>query len=265
VPEVLRIRDLSYWYERGRTVLAGVNLTVSAGDVVVVRGSNGSGKTTLLRLAAGAARARRGAVHRAAAVGYQPQTGDDPPPKLTAADWLAAMSRIRQIRGGTQPLAVLETLGVPGDARFGSLSRGTITKVLLAAALAGEPQLVLLDEPFAPLDATARDAAVSLIKAAAAAGGAGFLISDHHGAGDLVATHVATIHEHRLTEGGRAGGQRGDAPGGLPAQRLNGRWRIVLRAPGEPARELVVPTAERDATLLGALRRGEEVRRVEEL
>jgi ABC-type multidrug transport system ATPase subunit len=260
-PEVLRVQDLTYWYERGRTVLEGVNLTVAAGDVVVVRGSNGSGKTTLLRLAAGAARARRGVVRRAAPLGYQPQTGDEPPPRMTAADWLAAMSRMRRPRGGTQPLAILEALGVVPGARFGSLSRGTITKVLMAAALAGRPQLVLLDEPFAPLDATARDVAASLIKAAAA-DGTGFLLSDHHGAGDLVATRIAAISDHRLTD---------TVPPATPAtappdgQAGRSQWRIVLRAPGDPARELVVPSDERDATLLDALQRGEEVRRVEEL
>ncbi|HEY7429734.1 MAG TPA: ATP-binding cassette domain-containing protein [Streptosporangiaceae bacterium] len=259
-PVVLSCQGVSYWYEHGRTVLQDVSLSVSAGDVVVVRGSNGSGKTTLLRLAAGAARARGGTVSRMAPVGYQPQTGDEPPPRMTSAEWLAALGRMRRARGGTQSLTVLEAFGVPPGARFGSLSRGTITKVLLAAALAGQPRLVLLDEPFAPLDATARDTAAALIKQAAA-NGAGVLLSDHHGAGDLVATHVATISDRRLT--GAA------APAGPPAadqpESLAGCWRIVVRAPGEPARELVVPAAERDATLLAALQRGEEVRRVEEL
>jgi len=258
-PEVLSFQDATFWYERGRPVLQEVNLTVSAADVVVVRGSNGSGKTTLLRLAAGVARSRRGTVRRSAPVGYQPQTGDEPPPRMTAAEWLAAMGRIRRASGGTQALAVLEALGVPPGARFGSLSRGTVTKVLLAAALAGQPRLVLLDEPFAPLDAAARDVTASLIKEAAAAG-AGFLLSDHHGAADLVATRVATISEGRLTGTAAPAGP----PAGEPAS-LAGFWRIVVRAPGDPARELVVPASERDATLLEALQRGEEVHRVEEL
>jgi energy-coupling factor transporter ATP-binding protein EcfA2 len=41
------------------------------------------------------------------------------------------------------------------------LSRGTVTKVLLAGTLSGRPGLVLLEEPFAPLDAAARDAALA--------------------------------------------------------------------------------------------------------
>jgi ABC-2 type transport system ATP-binding protein len=245
--EVLRFRDTSYWYVPGRVVLDEVNLTVRAGEVVVVRGGNGSGKTTLLRLAAGAARARLGSVERAAPLGYQPQTGDEPPPRMTAADWLAAMRRMSPLRDGTPPVAILEALGAEPGARFASLSRGTITKVLLAAALAGGPPLVLLDEPFGPLDGPAREAAASLITGAAA-GGAGVLLSDHHGAGDMVASRVVRITGHRLAD---------DPP---PA----GRWKIILRAPGGPPRELLVPTADRDATLLAALQRGEEVQRVEE-
>jgi ABC-type multidrug transport system ATPase subunit len=259
--EVLSVRDLAYWYERRQTVLEDVDLTVSAGDVVVVRGANGSGKTTLLRLAAGVARARRGTVRRAARVGYQPQTGDEPPPRMTVAEWLAAVGKMRRARDGTQALAILETLGVASGVRFSSLSRGTITKVLMAAALAGPPHLVLLDEPFAPLDAAARDTAASLIKEAAASG-AGFLLSDHHGAGDLVATRIATISGHHLTH---APPPARPAAVGLAQGSSAGYWRIVLRAPGDPVRELLVSARDRDSTLLDALRRGEEVRQVEEV
>jgi ABC-type multidrug transport system ATPase subunit len=246
-PEALCFRDASYWYLRGRTVLAGISLTVRPGEVVVVRGGNGSGKTTLLRLAAGAARARRGTVERVTPLGYQPQTGDEPPPRMTAADWLAAVRRMGQARDGTSPAAVLEALGADPGARFGSLSRGTITKVLLAAALAGRPRLVLLDEPFGPLDGGAREAAAALITQAAA-GGAAVLLSDHHGAGDVVATRSVRISGQRLAD---------EPP---PA----GRWRIILRAPGGDPRELLVATQDRDAALLAALQRGEEVHRVEE-
>jgi ABC-type multidrug transport system ATPase subunit len=77
----LCVRDVTHWYVRGATVLDGADLTVAAGEVVVVRGGNGSGKTTLLRLAAGVMRPRGGVVRSAARVGYQPQTGEEPPPR----------------------------------------------------------------------------------------------------------------------------------------------------------------------------------------
>ena len=59
----LSLRDMAYWYVAGAPVLDGADLTVTPGEVVVVRGPNGSGKTTLLRLAAGdrGPAARRGA------------------------------------------------------------------------------------------------------------------------------------------------------------------------------------------------------------
>jgi ABC-type Mn2+/Zn2+ transport system ATPase subunit len=247
----LSIRDMAYWYVTGVAVLDGADLTVAPGEVVMVRGPNGSGKTTLLRLAAGVAAPRRGVVRRVAGVGYQPQTGEEPPPRMPSSAWLAAIGRMRRDRGGTAPLDILDALGgVDAGQEMGMLSRGTVTKVLLAGALSGRPGLVLLDEPFAPLDAAARDAAAALISAAAA-GGAGVLLSDHHGAGDLVATRRVRISGRRIAE---------DAP---PVG--EGHWKLVLRAAGQPPRELRVPAALRDRTLLEALLRGEEVCRVEEV
>jgi ABC-type multidrug transport system ATPase subunit len=239
----LSVRDMTHWYVPDHTVLDGADLTVDRGEVVVVRGPNGSGKTTLLRLAAGIQTPRRGAVRRAA-VGYQPQTGEEPPPRMTASAWLAAMARMRRRTGGPAPQEILDALGGSyGGQDFGTLSRGTVTKVLLACALSGAPELVLLDEPFAPLDAAARGAVTSLIRAAAS--GAGVLLSDHHGAGDLVATRRVRISGHRIV-----------ADAG-PAE--EGEWKIILRVPGDAPRELRVPAAQRDRTLLEALLRGEEV------
>src|SRR5579863_8228885 len=96
----LTIRDLAYWYVPGSPVLDHADLTVAPGEVVMVRGPNGSGKTTLLRLAAGVAAPRRGAVRRAPGVGYQPQTGEEPPPRMPSAAWLGAVGRMRRDRGG---------------------------------------------------------------------------------------------------------------------------------------------------------------------
>ena len=85
MPTALSIRDMAYWYVAGAPVLDGADLTVAPGEVVMVRGPNGSGKTTLLRLAAGIAAPRRGAVRRTPAVGYQPQTGEEPPPRMPSS------------------------------------------------------------------------------------------------------------------------------------------------------------------------------------
>lgn len=71
------------------------------------------------------------------------------------------------------------------------------------------------------------------------------------GAGDLVATRRVRISAHRITEDIPAAG---DTP-----------WRILLRAADQQPRELRVPAAQRDRTLLEALLRGEEVCRVEEI
>lgn len=249
MPDVLCLRDLSHWYTSGAVVLDRVALTVTPGEIVVVRGGNGSGKTTLLRLAAGIIAPRGGSVSRATPVGYQPQTGEEPPPRMTVNQWLTVTGRMGGAPGPAA-LAVLGTLGGDPAAPFASLSRGSVTKVLLAAALGRRPRLLLLDEPFAALDPATRAAAATLIRDAAS-GGAGVLLSDHQGAGDLIATRRVAIREHQLV-----------AEGGPPAAQ---RWRIVLRVPGSAARELLLTAGQRDAELLAALRRGEEVHRVEEI
>jgi ABC-type multidrug transport system ATPase subunit len=250
MPDVLCLRDVSHWYTSEAVVLDRVALTVTPGEIVVVRGGNGSGKTTLLRLAAGIIAPRGGSVSRATPVGYQPQTGEEPPPRMTVTQWLTVTGRMGGIPGPEAALAVLGTLGGDPAVPFASLSRGSVTKVLLAAALARQPRLLLLDEPFAALDPAARAAAATLIREAAA-GGAGVLLSDHQGAGDLVATSRVAIREQRLVD-----------EGGPPVAQ---RWRIVLRVPGSAARELLLTAEQRDSELLAALRRGEEVHRVEEI
>jgi len=247
----LSVREVTHWYIRGQTVFDGAELSVAAGEVVMVRGPNGSGKTTLLRLAAGVQLPRRGAVHRPARVGYQPQTGEEPPPRMTTSAWLASVTGMRGHQGDLAAHDVLDALGgTDAGQEFGTLSRGTVTKVLLACALSGAPELVLLDEPFAPLDAAARGGVTALIRGAAARG-AGVLLSDHHGAGDLAADRTVRISGRRIVA--------------EPVPVQDGQWRIVLRAAGAEPRELQVPGPHRDRTLLEALLRGEEVCRVEEI
>jgi hypothetical protein len=77
------------------------------------------------------------------------------------------------------------------------------------------------------------------------------LLSDHHGAGDLVANRRVRISGQRIAEDALA--------------EADGHWKIILRAAGQSPRELLVPGAHRDRTLLEALLRGEEVCGVEEV
>jgi ABC-type multidrug transport system ATPase subunit len=160
-----------------RTVLAGVDLEVAAGSIVLLAGSNGSGKTTLLRCVAGLARHEGtvaldgrpiradGAGHRE--VGYLPQALGLPT-WATVAEVRALFGRLR----GSSEMAVELPEGFlpPLDQPIGQLSGGQRQRVAFAVALLGEPSLLLLDEPAANLDDDGRTAMVEVLEALQTAG-----------------------------------------------------------------------------------------------
>lgn len=163
-----------------RWALRGVQLELEAGEVVALLGGNGAGKTTLLRccatlasptegrvLVAGRDAAEEGAEARAA-LGY---AGDTPRlyGDLTVQENLAFAARF--FPGGRERVApLLEAVGLGPRAadRARTLSRGQAQRLAVARALAGEPRLLLLDEPFAPLDAPGRGVVAALLAQAAA-------------------------------------------------------------------------------------------------
>jgi iron(III) transport system ATP-binding protein len=151
-------------------VLAGLDLTVPAGSLTAILGPSGSGKTTLLRLLAGFDRPDRGTVRigerivdgvgvhvhpEYRRIGYVPQEGGLFPHLTVAANvgfGLSRAARRHRVDG------LLELVGLADLARRypHQLSGGQQQRVALARALAVEPEIVLLDEPFASLDANMR-------------------------------------------------------------------------------------------------------------
>jgi iron(III) transport system ATP-binding protein len=152
-------------------VLAGVDLTVPEGAFAAVLGPSGSGKTTLLRILAGFDRPDRGSVtvggvtvdddrrHMPAdrrGIGYVSQEGSLFPHLDVKAN--VAFGLTRDQRRGPRVGELLDAVGLSGlGSRFPhELSGGQQQRVALARALAIRPKIVLLDEPFASLDANLR-------------------------------------------------------------------------------------------------------------
>ncbi len=139
-----------------KLVLDNVNLEVRPGEVVAVVGENGAGKSTLLRILAGFLAADAGEVDSRGRVGYCPQ---EPGliGLLNAREHLRYFGAARDLPPGdalAQGHELLQALGFPvGDPTLvQNLSSGNRQKLNLVLALLGEPEILLLDEPYQGFD-----------------------------------------------------------------------------------------------------------------
>jgi ABC-type multidrug transport system ATPase subunit len=137
-------------------VLLGVDLALYPGEVVGLVGENGSGKSTLMKILVGALAADAGSVARAGRLGYCPQ---EPQvyPRLTCDEHFELFGRAYGLDRGVERSArqaLYDALGFTRYARtrVGELSGGTLAKLNLGLALLPDPELLLLDEPYAGFD-----------------------------------------------------------------------------------------------------------------
>lgn len=179
-PPAVELHSLSVAHGRS-TVLSRLTLSIPAGSLYALAGPSGAGKTTLLRCLLGLVPARAGEARvlgqrpgqRSAAIGYLPQ--GDP------ADWRFPLSvaeavllgRYRHLGplgrvGSGDRAAVADALSLVDLSAQASLPVGSLTPVArrrlgLARALAGQPELLLLDDPLAGLAAEAEAELFDLI------------------------------------------------------------------------------------------------------
>jgi ABC-type multidrug transport system ATPase subunit len=201
--EVVRLRKVSKRYGR-REILADVDLQLNAGELLALVGANGSGKSTVLRLMAGLSRPSAGTVQRTArVVSYVPDvfTSHD---RLSASAYLRHMGRIRGLSTRTardRSLELLDRLALSGgaDTPMRKLSKGNAQKVALAQALLDPPQLLVLDEPWAGLDATAHSTLRELLTETAEQGAAVAFTEHSAEVVRSTATRVCELDHGRLT------------------------------------------------------------------
>jgi NitT/TauT family transport system ATP-binding protein len=163
VPPAVRVQGVSQVFTRGAPpVLQGVDLTVAPGEFVCLLGASGCGKSTLLNLIAGLTEPTSGSL---AVSAQRPALMFQEPallPWLTAAGNVELALRARGVgraarRDEARRLLGVVNLGGQERKRVHELSGGMRQRVALARALAQDSSVLLMDEPFAALDAITRD------------------------------------------------------------------------------------------------------------
>jgi len=217
---------------RRREVLRGLDLELARGRVLGIVGPNGAGKSTLLRLVAGVDRPTAGrlrvlgggpdewSVRRR--IGFLPESSPFPA-ELSARAALGLFGSLvgmPRARIKARAAELLERVGLAEHAgsALRRYSRGMTRRFGLAQAWLHQPELVLLDEPTAGLDAEGFDVLDRLL-ADASEGGATVVLSSH-----LISDAHARCSELALLLGGRI------AARGAPSELLSrpGHWRVEL-------------------------------------
>ncbi|MDO5662831.1 MAG: ABC transporter ATP-binding protein [Brachybacterium sp.] len=197
----------------GHLAVAGIDLEVRRGELFALLGTNGAGKTSTLEVLEGLAPATAGTV---AVFGEDPyrsrrsirprqglmlQTGGFPS-DLTAAEalrmWTATLSTPRPVA------EVLEDVDLAhrADTRISSLSGGEVRRLDLACALAGDPEILFLDEPTTGLDVESRARTWRLIAGLKERGTTIVLTTHYLDEAETLADRLAIMHEGRIVSEG---------------------------------------------------------------
>jgi zinc transport system ATP-binding protein len=178
MPPVVELDGVSFAYPGGPLVLSGVDLAVRPSEFVTIAGPNGGGKTTLLRIALGLERPARGearlfgepadsggARYRIGYLAQRTRLGIDAPATVSEVVASGRVARRGLLRpfGRDDRAAIATAIGRVGLEERASmpiqrLSGGLQQRAYIAKALAGEPELLVLDEPTAGVDVNAQEA-----------------------------------------------------------------------------------------------------------
>jgi zinc transport system ATP-binding protein len=205
-----------------RPVLRDVSMRVDAGEVVAILGANGSGKSTLVRallglvpLSAGSVRlfgTDLGRFRQWRRIGYVPQrigAGSGVPAtvgEVVAAGRLARRGWLRPAGAADRAAvtAALTAVGLEHRANdpVATLSGGQQQRTLIARALAGQPDLLVLDEPTAGVDAASQDAFAGALQEFGAGGGTVVLVAHELGPLESLVTRAVVLHDGGIAHDG---------------------------------------------------------------
>jgi zinc transport system ATP-binding protein len=183
MPVAVELRDVSFAYPGGMPVLERVNLVIEEGEFVALAGPNGGGKTTLVRIALGLERPPRGeallfgepaeSFSTRRRLGYLAQRttlGIDAPAtvrEIVSAGRLPVRGLLRPFTGEDRVAVevAIERVGLAtaADRPIQRLSGGQQQRAYIAKALAGQPDLLVLDEPTTGVDVEAQEAFARLL------------------------------------------------------------------------------------------------------
>lgn len=176
--KILEIKNLSYKYPDGHEALKGINFEIKNGEKIALAGANGSGKSTLLLLIAGAMEQTGGKIFfnnsenieaRRKKTGLIFQDSDDQilmPSVIEDVAFSPAAYGMKTVEAQALAMKILKSLGIEHLAFRvpHKLSGGEKRMVTFAAALAENPDLLLLDEPTSSLDPSGRRRVINFLK-----------------------------------------------------------------------------------------------------
>ena len=201
--------DITAGYGK-KIILQNLSLTLEKGSCTVIIGANGSGKSTLFSVLAGIKRMRSGQIlldgkkvkesELCKLTGYVPQ--DNPLfLELTVQDNLLLWYGKKDALKKELESGMIEKLGIRGilKKRVGTLSGGMQRRVCIGCAMAGRPQLLIMDEPGAALDLECKEALHDCLKEYREAGGT-VLMSSHEKEEWKMGDKLYLLKDGKLTE-----------------------------------------------------------------
>ncbi|MGO2558810.1 ABC transporter ATP-binding protein [Brachybacterium sp.] len=209
--------DPQRWTRPVRNVLRDVSFDVPRGQVTALVGTNGAGKTTLLRTLSGALAPSIGVIEvegapiggpedaLPAGIGIVPDTPFHPD-HWSADELVMTQSRVEPDYDARLVGTLLRRARIAPSTQLGRLSAGQRTRLLLAVALGIRPALLMLDEPFAPLDPLARTEVLEELREHHAGGEDRTILLSTHDLGEIdrFVDHIVLLHEGRVVLEGSA-------------------------------------------------------------